>query len=245
MRRGAITTTDQNSERISAASAAPAERILLWVGWADKDYIAARRLLLKAYLSQGVALANTALEKYLKTLFMIVGRKVPRSHDVVGLQKPLLKDFPNLEGVNVNFLKVLCKGYRLRYPDDLDVGFSVTLAQPKILTELDRTVHHIRRGFSFKKASGEPVETLIDLMIKASDPDLLDANCYLGSAQRTEVFNNLPNCFEMRVVALDNILEVYYQAHVPDDGDFPLEGVREQTAQNASAYRLSNMPLRG
>jgi HEPN domain-containing protein len=216
----------QNPGSEWGASAAPAERILLWLRWADKDYVAARRLLLNAYLPQGAALGNTALEKYFKTLFMILGKKVPRSHNVVALHEGLLKHFPNLEEVTVNFLKVLCKAYRLRYPDNLEVEFSVSLGQPKILTELDRTVHHIRRGFSFSKLSGKPITTLIDPMIKRNDPDLVDANCYFSSAQRSDVFHKLTNCYEMRVVALDRILEAYYEASIPDDGDFPLEGLR-------------------
>jgi HEPN domain-containing protein len=151
-----IIQQNTGSERV--ASATPAERILLWLGWADKDYVAARRLLLNAYLAQGAALGHTALEKYLKTLFMILGKKVPRSHNVVALQESLHKDFPNLEEVTVNFLKVLCKAYRLRYPDDLEVEFSLSLEQPKILTELDRTVHLIRRGFRFSRLSGKPMD---------------------------------------------------------------------------------------
>jgi HEPN domain-containing protein len=220
---------NENSERMSMASAAPAERILLWLGWADKDYLAARRLLLNAYLSQGAALANTAVEKYLKTLYMIIGRKAPRSHDIVALYESVLEDFGNLQELNVTFLKVLRNVYRLRYPDDLEVGFSVSLAQPKVLTELDRTVHHIRKGFAFRKVSGEPVESILDWMIKRNDTDLLDANCYFGSVQRVEVFEKLCNCFEMRVVEPDRILEAYYQARIADDGDLPLEGLRRQT----------------
>jgi HEPN domain-containing protein len=216
----------QNPGSEWVASAAPAERILLWLGWADKDYVAARRLLLNAYLTQGAALGNTALEKYLKTLFMILGKKVPRSHNVGALQDSLIKEFPKLQEVNVNFLKVLGKTYRLRYPDDVEVEFSLSLEQPKILTELDRSVHLIRRGFSFNRPSGEPMQTLVDGMINRNDPDLVDANCYFGSARRSDVFDKLTNCYEMRVVALDRILEAYYQASILDDGEFPLEGLR-------------------
>jgi hypothetical protein len=63
-------------------------------------------------------------------------------------------------------------------------------------------------------------------MIERNDPDLVDGNCYFSGAQRSDVFNKLTNCYEMRVVALDRILEAYYQASIPDDGDFPLEGLR-------------------
>src|SRR4051794_26397796 len=100
-----MSVIQQNIGSESVASAAPAERILLWLGWADKDYVAARRLLLNAYLAQGAALGNTALEKYLKTLFMILGKKVPRSHNIVALQRFLLAYFPNLREVELNFLK--------------------------------------------------------------------------------------------------------------------------------------------
>ncbi|MFL6351792.1 MAG: HEPN domain-containing protein [Bryobacteraceae bacterium] len=132
-----MSVIQQKTGSESVTSAAPAERILLWLGWADKDYAAARRLLLNAYLVQGAVLGNTALEKYLKTLFIMLGKKVPRSHDVVALHESLLKHLPNLEEISVNFLKVLCKAYRLRYPDDLQIEFSLSLEQPKILTELD------------------------------------------------------------------------------------------------------------
>ena len=109
----------QNKESRCVAAARPAELILLWLGWADKDYVAARRLLLNAYLPQGAAMANTALEKYFKTLLMFVGKEIPRSHDIVFLRESILASFPNLKDVDGNFLKVLGKAYRLRYPDNL------------------------------------------------------------------------------------------------------------------------------
>lgn len=205
-----------------------AELILVWLGWADKDYVAARRLLLNAYLPQGAALANTALEKYLKTLLLLVGHKIPRSHDIVSLCEFLASPLPSLNTVDGNFLKLLSKAYRLRYPDNLEIGFSISLAQPKLLVELDKTVHHIRKGFKFERSSGRPIQTWIDRLIETSDLDLLDKNCYFSNAQRAAVFNQLPNFYEMRVVAEENILEAYYQANIPDDEDFPLDGLRPQ-----------------
>ncbi|MFL6351791.1 MAG: hypothetical protein ACJ74Z_08065 [Bryobacteraceae bacterium] len=67
---------------------------------------------------------------------------------------------------------------------------------------------------------------MIDRMIEKNDPDLVDCNCHFSSAQRCNVFDKLRNCYEMRVVALDRILEAQYQAGITDDGDFPLEGLR-------------------
>jgi len=223
-----VSKFQQNAGSGHVATAIPAERILLWLGWADKDYVAARRLLLNAYLPQGAALGNTALEKYFKALLMFVGEQIPRSHDIVSLCDALLLYFPNLKEVDGSFLKVLRKAYRLRYPDNLEVEFSVSLVQAKVLTELDRTVHQIRRGFRFSRQSGRPVKTRIDEMIETNEPDLVDGNCYFSSAQRSNLFDRLTNYYEMRVVGLDNILEVHYQASVPDDGNFPLEGLCPQ-----------------
>lgn len=232
----------QNTGAERVVSAAPAERILLWLGWADKDYVAARRLLLNAYLPQGAALGNTALEKYFKTLMMFAGKQTSRSHNIVALHESILAYFPNLREVDINFLKVLCKAYRLRYPDNLEVEFSISLAQPQVLTELDRTVHRIRRGFRFSRLSGRAIETLIDVMIEKNDTDLVEANCYFSTAERSDVFGKLTNCYEMRVVALDNILEAYYQGKIPDDGDFPLEGLRPTGTEDSPAYTLRVVP---
>jgi HEPN domain-containing protein len=204
----------------------PAEKILLWLGWADKDYIASRRLLLKAYLPQGAALANTAIEKYFKALLLLAGRKVSRSHDISALHGYLLPLFPNLQEVNRTYLSVLGKAYQLRYFDTLKPGFSVSLAQAKLLVELDRTVHRIRQGFRFKHSSGKPVRVGIDLLAKTGEPDLVEGNCYFGNVDRQKVFEQFPHCYEMRVQPGESVLEIYYQATaVPDDGNFPLEGL--------------------
>jgi hypothetical protein len=46
------------------------DSIANWLRWADDDHIAARQLLLDYLLVQGAALANTAIEKYFKTIFL-------------------------------------------------------------------------------------------------------------------------------------------------------------------------------
>jgi HEPN domain-containing protein len=208
------------------AAGIPAEKVLMWLSWADKDYVASRRLLLKAYLPQGAALANTALEKYFKSMLLLAGEEVPRSHDVSALHGRLVTNFPGLQEVNRTYLELLGKAYRLRYPDALEPGFSVSLSQAKTLTELDRTVHRIRQGFKFKHSAGRPVQTALDDLLVRADPDLIEGNCYFGNTDRRKVFGQYPNGYEMRVLSADSILEAYYEAvAVPDDGLFRLEGL--------------------
>ena len=211
---------------VGGVAGKPAEKVVTWLGWADKDYVASRRLLLKAYLPQGAALANTALEKYFKTLLLLAGEKVPKVHDISALHEQLITVFPKLPEVNRTYLALLGKAYELRYPDALKPGFSVSLSQAKTLTELDRTVYQIRRGFKFNRSSGRAVELWMDARIAEGAPDLIEANCYFGNADRPKVFEQFPHYYEMRVVSEDDILEVYYEAvAAPDDGLFPLEGL--------------------
>jgi len=126
-----------------------------WLRWADQDYLAARTLLLKGLIVQGCGLSNTAIEKYLKTLFVLKGLRVPKGrdgHDVPVLNEGLIGAGVDL-ALNKEFLKILAKSYRLRYPDDLEVGFNIVLEQTKIIAELDKTVHEIRKGFQFREKS--------------------------------------------------------------------------------------------
>jgi hypothetical protein len=173
-------------------------------------------------------MANMAVEKYLKTLLALLGRRNRRTHDVVSLFNLLKESFPNLNQIAVNFLHVLHKAYRLRFPDKLEIGFNLNLQQAKVLMELDRTVHEIRRGFRIERGSGRPVRSMFTELMEGNHLDLTDCNCYFGSAQRSSVLRQLNHCYEMRVVRRDQILEANYQAIVTNDGDFSSEGLRPQ-----------------
>jgi hypothetical protein len=64
-------------------------KTIQWVSWADNEYIAARQLLLADLLVQGSSLSNTTIEKYLKALFMLLGMKNPRIHNIDKLYENL------------------------------------------------------------------------------------------------------------------------------------------------------------
>ena len=138
-----------------------------WLRWADQDYVAARTLLLKGLLVQGCGLANTAVEKYFKAVLVLNGSSSPkgvRGHDVVHLYEKLPSAGID-RGLNIDFLRVLLKAYRMRYPDDLEVGFNIALEQVKVLAEIDTAVHAIRKGFQFHQQKTEgptSLEALIE-----------------------------------------------------------------------------------
>jgi len=117
------------------------------VGWADDDYVCARKLLLDGFLIQGAVLSNTAIEKYLKAVVRVRGLKFKRTHDVVQLYEQLKGN--GFAPLHEGYLRILRKTYKMRYPDDLEPNFNVGLCQSQMLAELDASVFAIRSGFRF------------------------------------------------------------------------------------------------
>jgi len=202
-----------------------ARGIINWLGWADNDYLAARSLLSDHFIVQGGILSNTAIEKYLKTIFLIEGQNFPKEHDVPKLYENLVSQKRNL-GLNKEYLNLLFKCYKMRYPDDLETGYNIALNETKLLAELDFTVHKIRKGFNFQ-VNGKPIKTKLDLLLDRKEENLLKDNCYFGTADRQELFERNCHWYELRVLGKNNIMEATYQSTgIDDDGKFDLIGLK-------------------
>jgi len=78
-------------------------QVAQWLAWADEDYLAARALLLRGFVLQGTILANTAVEKYLKTALLAKNIQFRNSHDVSALHKRLQASAPGLPPINTTF----------------------------------------------------------------------------------------------------------------------------------------------
>jgi len=212
-------------KRMSPQQGEVARNIINWLGWADNDYLAARSLLLDHFIIQGAILSNTAVEKYLKTILLIEGKEFPREHDVPKLYEKLISGEKNL-GINKEYLNLLFKCYKMRYPDDLENGFNIALIETKMLVELDFTIHKIRGGFRFQ-SDGKPIKTRIDFLLESNDENLMRNNCYFGSSDRKKLFEEDTHCYEMRVLGPSQNLEATYQTTgVDDDGKFDLIGLK-------------------
>jgi HEPN domain-containing protein len=148
-----MTTGTQHGARIASARN---PSFIQWLAWADEDYLAARALLLRAFVLQGTMLANTSIEKYIKAALVACGVPFRNTHDVTALCESL-KSSGTVAAVNASFLKNLGKAYKLRYPDDLPVGFNIALAQVKVLAEMDATVHALRKGFTLQRTDGHTI----------------------------------------------------------------------------------------
>lgn len=199
-----------------------------WLSWADQDYIGARALLLKRLIVQGSGLSNTAIEKYLKTVLIMKGIPFPRGrdgHNVVLLNESLVGAGVDLK-LNAQYLNILTKAYRLRYPDDLEPGFNIVLEQMKMLTELDTTVHRIRRGFGFKQGD-RTRQTKVDLLLEQKAPKLLERNSAFAECSRVELFSESSQVYELRILPDGTPLEATYETdQIKDDGRFDLEALK-------------------
>lgn len=173
-------------------------KVIQWLGWANEDYLAARALLIRAFVLQGSMLANTAIEKYLKAALLARGVPFRNTHDVTALYQAL-KVSGRVADVDAGFLAALGKAYKLRYPDDLPAGFNIALVQVKMLAETDAAVHALRSGFGFQRPDGRPVTTKLDTLLANSDVALLEQNAAFGSASRAEMFAGQTHCYEIRV----------------------------------------------
>jgi hypothetical protein len=118
------------------------------------------------------------------------------------------------------YLELLVKLYKERYPQDLPIGFKYAVNRTKLLSELDYTVNELRKGFSIRTATDQ-LETLLDRLLAKRDPDLLEKNCYFGSADRTLLFAEDTFCVEVIVLPNGRSMRIEYIARgVPDDGNF-------------------------
>jgi HEPN domain-containing protein len=218
------------------------KKILIWLEAADEEYVAARTLIRLGFLTQGMILATTSVEKYLKALCIIqkiqfettgkVGHSTLRLYDKlqhVFSKKPLSKDF----------LGVLDKVYQLRYPDSISAGYNLSLHQGKMLTALDEIVFQIRNGF---KIAGSNGRLKFDVLLANLDQNLLNGNHSFGIFERAKAFSEPSTWYEMRVDNNLNFLESTYIQTADDDGKYSMKGM--QIGRSVNEFTLQKPPVK-
>jgi HEPN domain-containing protein len=212
------------------------EKIVDWINWADADYLAARQLLLGNLLVPGAALSNTAIEKYFKTILLI--RKVPsrKVHDL-----PRLFGMLNRAGVllnlNQDYLNLLSRLYKLRYPDEVESGLNLSIDRTRLLTELDYSVFEIKKGFQLTGPFG-PVSTAVDEFLKRNDARLVEKNCYFGTANRETLFGEESARYSIKSFGSGLLSWTFYETYgVPDNRNFKV-GFEGSLSGNSMTFRL-------
>jgi len=178
-------------------------------------------------LVQGSSLSNTSIEKYLKALFVLLGLKISKGykgHNICNLYGQIKEKGIKLK-ISEEYLALLFKSYPLRYPDELEHEFNISLNRTKLLCELDHTVYEIRKGFNYETVNKDII-TKIDVFQERKDPVLLNKNCYFGDYDRAALFEEDSSCYDLRVLGHD-VFEAYYLTKgIDDDGKFDIEALK-------------------
>jgi len=133
---------------------------------AYRDYIAARFLINNDLVLQGLTLASTAIEKYLKVLLIANGRT--KKEVQVHLNRlPELKHqlaacyYDVTKHMDERFLEILGQMYSIRYYDDIKVPVTIGFFKGQFLGELDSIVHYFETKVitGLKDAKGDEIKT--------------------------------------------------------------------------------------
>lgn len=161
---------------------------------AYRDYIAARFLLNNELVIQGLTLASTAVEKYLKSIIVFHSTENKNYHyhfDRLDKLKNVLSNIYNLtDKFDPVFLSILEKAYRIRYYDRLNDAIFIGIYLNQFLGELDASIHDLER-FIMKTQNANNKFTNYWRAIEKKEQNLFENN-YLLNQQDKKVFMETP-----------------------------------------------------
>ena len=217
--------------------------IIGWIGLADHDYLGARVLINNALLLQGAILSCTAIEKYLKMIHKIRGWTYPyRNHDLIDLNNRAKLNGLDLK-LNENYLSLLTKLYKMRYPDAVEADFNYAINQAKLLVGLDETVYAIRHRLQIINADPDKKrESQFEHWISSNYNHLTRMNhAYCPEVKRELLFQNPSVWNEQRFVGGKAWMEAGYTANVKDDGVYDLPGL--VPGENDRQFKFQEAPM--
>jgi len=159
-----------------------------------RDYIAARFLLNNRFIIQGLTLASTAIEKYLKALIVFTSNKQEKYNvhlDNIGKLKNILQKnncdvFKNFDPI---FIKILEDVYKIRYYDTLKKPVTIGFYLNQFMGELDHNIHLMETSIN-PEISHNPL-TPYKRAVKNKDPHLWKNNFILNKKDK-KVFMGKP-----------------------------------------------------
>lgn len=153
-----------------------------------RDYIAARFLLNKNFIVQGLTLASIAVEKYLKAVivFNLKDRERYNYHfDRFRLLKNLLSKVNSdvTEEFDPVFLAILENAFKIRYYDKIKEPIFMGFYINQFIGELDWTVNFVE-NFIAKTQSGGQSISIYSKAVKNNDMDLYYNNFVLNNENK-------------------------------------------------------------
>jgi hypothetical protein len=189
------------------------------------DYVAARLLLLNEMPLQGLILASTCVEKYLKAVLATRG-KMTKTHldsqDFFGIFRS--EGLGVDEYVNENFVRYLGRSYELRYIEATTGPLSIAVETRKLLAELDYTVSQFNQRIRMFRG-GELQEVDYHVAVRTKDENVWRENYLLNDIDKGK-FVTTPGLLWCAIVRpMDTMLELqhkFYRARDNGNFDFPI-----------------------
>lgn len=155
-----------------------------------RDYIAARFLLNNHLIIQGLTLASTSVEKYLKALIVFNLKKREKYHyhlDRFESLKKILSKVNNDVTVEFDtvFLEILQNAFKIRYYDKIEKPIFMGFYINQFIGELDYTIDFIERFIDNSQNGGESMSTY-KRAIKNKDSHLYENNFILSKENKKE-----------------------------------------------------------
>ena len=154
-----------------------------------RDYIAARFLLNNRFIIQGLTLASSAVEKYLKALLVITANQEEKINvhldNIKKLKNILAKyNIDVTENFDPVFQSILEKAYKIRYYDTLKKPIFIGFFLNQFIGELDYTIDSLEKRTN--------INLLYTRAIRDKEPHLFKNN-YILKKQSKKDFMEKPD----------------------------------------------------
>lgn len=226
-----------------ASKNADPKKIKLFLNDAFNDYLAARVLLLSGLPQQGAILSSTAIEKYLKAILAFRGNE-SHGHLKASHWRAVKNFSPTLFGqLDLEFLELNKKCFRLRYTDAIPVGFNLVVPTRNFLAELDHTALAVQRRF-VPNAEAASYKTEFDLLMERRDDRLwVENHVLLKMDKETFIYGAPQFIYEIRSHEVRGLLEANYSSISRPKTDGFLRPAFAPLEDRPAAYEFAFVPI--
>jgi len=186
------------------------KRALNFIASAFFDYTASRFLLINNHPLNGIILASTAIEKYLKALSIIATGKYEKGH--FDKFEKLLKVFVGtplesmFNSADPQFFDALSGGYQLRYFDNTYEIWKVSFVTKQVLAELDYFINEIEKWIVV--SDGVDNLTTYKMAVRNNDTRIYDNNYVLNNWDKKTFVETESNSFALFSDPANSVIEL-------------------------------------
>lgn len=188
------------------------ERLFLgYLNNSYQDYIAARILINKGLLLQGVLLAHTSIEKLLKAVRLFFSKdkysELKNRYHNLDLLLDDIRHFNQdlYNRINLGFIRNLNRCYKARYFDSIKPGIRLVIYRKSLLHELDGIYKYL---YSFIDIN---LETSYISDINDNNADLYENNHTLTNVCTDEYLSKNDIVYELQCKSDTMIAEMHYE----------------------------------